>query len=58
MYQVLINKSLIPLFNHLPVILEDEAVRRDQAFRFKEDETGYCHAKETESIGAVHRFGL
>lgn len=31
-YQVLLNMSFGPLFNHLPITFEDEAVLRDEAF--------------------------
>jgi calcium permeable stress-gated cation channel len=32
LYQVLLNQSFSPLFRHLPITLEDEAVIRDEAF--------------------------
>ena len=43
LYQVLLNQSFSPLFQHLPITLEDEAVIRDEAFsraqaaRFNDD---------------------
>ncbi|TVY80392.1 Uncharacterized protein LSUE1_G005909 [Lachnellula suecica] len=32
LYQILLNRSFGPLFNHLPITFEDEAVIRDEAF--------------------------
>jgi hypothetical protein len=32
LYQILLNIAFAPLFNHLPVTFEDEAVLRDEAF--------------------------
>jgi calcium permeable stress-gated cation channel len=43
LYQILLNQSFSPLFRHLPITLEDDAVIRDEAFaraqaaRFSDD---------------------
>jgi hypothetical protein len=52
LYQVLLNMSFGPLFNHLPITFEDEAVLRDEAF--ERAQARRLGLEEDEEAGPEH----
>jgi hypothetical protein len=60
MFQILLNQSFGPLYNHLPITLEDDAVLRDEAFeraqaeRFKDDNEALDDLEEPVSPDGRH----
>lgn len=52
LYQILLNYSFGPLFRHLPITFEDEAVLRDEAFeRAQAHRLGLDEEEEVDGLG-------
>lgn len=58
-YQLLLNLSFYPLFRHLPISLEDEAVLREEAFsraqQGRDSEVSDLQSHDRENIGIPQR---
>ncbi|KAH6671854.1 hypothetical protein B0J14DRAFT_655713 [Halenospora varia] len=55
LYQILLNMSFSPLFRHLPITFEDEAVLRDEAF--ERAQARRLGLEEDEDVEANNTYG-
>lgn len=52
-YQILLNKTFSPLFHHLPITFEDEAILRDQAFERAQSYRHESSIRPGDTLGSV-----